>query len=202
MYKTNNLKHGINSKIFYSFINSILILLFLLQSNKINAQDTILPKVVKKHSPAMAAWFSTAIPGLGQAYNKKYWKIPIIYAGMATSLYYVKYNNDKYLNYKRIYSDRLKAQTDTSFKITELTYYTDDNIKTLKDGYRRNMEFSYIITGLIYILNIVDASVDAHFYTYDVNENLAVKIEPRVIFKTIEPTPTANITLTYKFKYK
>lgn len=202
MNKTLNNKFGLVNKYFCRIlIFSISIVLFLLQSNIANAQDSIVKvktKPAKVHSPAKAAWMSTALPGLGQAYNKKYWKIPILYAGLATTAYYIKYNNDKYQTYKRIYKDRL----DTNIKVKELPFYTNDNIKFLKDGYRRNMEFTCIIAGLIYVLNIVDASVDAHFYTYDVNENLAIRVQPTVLYKGYESTPSANLTLTYKFKYK
>lgn len=202
MNKTFNLQFALVNKSFHRILVLFAwVVLFFLQSNIANAQDSIVnvkTKPPKVHSPAKAAWMSMALPGLGQAYNKKYWKIPILYAGLATTAYYIKYNNDKYLTYKKIYKDRL----DTNIKVKEFPNWTNDNIKFLKDGYRRNMEFTCIIAGLIYVLNIVDASVDAHFYTYDVNENLAIRVQPTVLYKGYESTPSANLTLTYKFKYK
>lgn len=134
------------------------------------------------HSPKKAALYSTLVPGLGQIYNKKYWKTPIIYAGLGTLFYFAVFNNKYYNKYKDAliaHNDTIKSndylwtsivKSDLSSAEAELQYY--------RDYYRRYRDLSYIGLVGLYVLNIIDATVDAHFYTYDISNNLSLKIEP------------------------
>ena len=127
-------------------------------------------------SPSNSALMSLCVPGLGQAYNKKYWKIPIIYGGLITSAYYISSNHKKYLNYKNAYLIRIDENTNT---IDEYEgQYTDSQLLTLKDHYKRNREISILFISLTYILNIIDASVDSHFLDYEINEDLSLHVQP------------------------
>lgn len=163
----------------YSFI---LIFCILLNAPTISAQvvdlksDTVLIDSTKKHSPTLATLMSTAVPGLGQVYNKKYWKVPIIYAGIGTSLYFAFSNNTEFKRYKAAYLLRVDEDESTLDEFEGIL--TEDNLKTNMDAFRRNRDFSYIIAGLFYIMNIVDASVDAHLFTFPVNDNLTFNFEP------------------------
>ena len=130
----------------------------------------------KKHSPKKAARLSALLPGLGQAYNKKYWKIPVVYAALGTSTYFIINNNKEHKKYKKAYI----ARTDNDSTTVTLLKYTTENIKLRRDYYRRNLELSIVATAGIYILNIVDATVDAHLFDFNVNENLSMRIEPQV----------------------
>jgi len=129
----------------------------------------------KKHSPKKAARLSAMLPGLGQAYNEKYWKIPVVYAALGTSTYFIINNNKEYQKYKNAYIARTD---DDSTTVTSLKFKTE-NIKLRRDYYRRNLELSIVITAGIYVLNIVDAAVDAHLFDFNVNENLSMRIEPQ-----------------------
>ena len=122
--------------------------------------------------PKKAGLYSAIIPGAGQVYTKKYWKVPVIYGGLITSAYYIKENNDLYQLYKSTYLKRLDGN------ITDNFNYSDSDLITLTEYYRRNREVSALIFTITYILNIIDASVNAHMFDYDVSENLSLHLQP------------------------
>lgn len=121
-------------------------------------------------SPKKAALFSL-IPGGGQIYTKKYWKVPIIYSALATSGFFIHDNNKNYKHYRDTYLNRLDG-------IGDDINYTNSELITLKDYYKRNREISIMLFSLAYILNIVDASVNAHLFQYEIDENISFKIDP------------------------
>ena len=117
-------------------------------------------EVRKPKSPSRALLYAMVLPGLGQAYNGKYWKIPIVWGALGVSGYAIFYNTQQY---EQAVRDYLVSESD------------DDRIVR---GWRRNMELSYIVTALIYGLQILDAYVDANLYSWDVNDNLSLGISP------------------------
>ena len=117
-------------------------------------------EVRKPKSPSRALLYAMVLPGLGQAYNGKYWKIPIVWGALGVSGYAIFYNTQQY---ERAVRDYLVSESD------------DDRIVR---GWRRNMELSYIVTALIYGLQILDAYVDANLYSWEVNDNLSLGISP------------------------
>lgn len=145
-----------------------LIFFFILFSIVANSQ-----KIEKK--PSKAALYSTLLPGLGQAYTNKYWKIPIIYAGLITSGYYVNDNYQKYNLYKNTFIDRVNGEKNDQF----INIYSDNDLQTLTSFYRRNTEVSSLLFLLTYILNILDASVNAHLVNYDISENISINLIPK-----------------------
>lgn len=167
--------------------------------------DTIPKKTLREnHSPRKATMLSAAFPGLGQAYNKKYWKMPIVYAGFGTLGYFIYTNNAEYKSFRDAYLYRMDDNPATVSDI-KFKNYSDDGLKRGRDYYRRNLEVSWIFTGLFYVLNILDATVDAHLADFDVSENLSMKIEPQIIFapsltyaKPLHPVQP-GLKLTFKF---
>ncbi len=123
-------------------------------------------------APAKAAFYSAVVPGLGQAYNKKYWKIPLVYAAIGTGLYFYINNTRQYNNYRDAYKRRLEGYTDDEFSNIDT-----GRLITAQRFYQKNKDMSLLITFGLYILNIVDASVDAHLLQFNVNENLSLKPE-------------------------
>ena len=115
------------------------------------------------------------MPGLGQIYNKKYWKIPIIYAGLLTSAYYINDNNVQYKLYKDAYLKRLDNNPENDDFVGE---YSSGDLLILKDFYRRNREISILCFVGTYIINVLDASVDAHLFDYDISEDISLQITP------------------------
>lgn len=145
---------------------NILIACLFLFASAIMAQESVV-KIPKR-----AGLYSAIIPGAGQVYTKKYWKVPIIYAGLITSAYYIKENHDLYDLYKTTYLNRIDGNTSDNLD------YTNANLVTLTEHYRRNREVSALLFTLTYVLNIVDASVSAHLFDYDVSEDISLHIQP------------------------
>ncbi len=120
---------------------------------------------------------SAMLPGLGQARNHKYWKIPIIYTGFGVLIYFIDANNDSYQTYKTAYLYRNDNDATT---VDDFPNYTSDDLKVRKDFYRRNRDLSYILTGVLYTLNIIDAYVDAQLKDFDVSDDLSLRTDPFV----------------------
>ena len=144
-------------------------------------------------SPAKAAFYSAILPGLGQAYNKKYWKIPLVYAALGTGIYFYVDNNKQYNRYRDAYKSRLAGfETDEFFGRV-----TDDGLRRAQKLFRRNKEISLLVTIGLYALNIIDANVDAHLLQYNVDENLT--LAPH--YKINEMDASSNLGLTLNFKF-
>ncbi len=165
-------------KILFSTI--VIVLFFYLNGysqNNITAKDTIIsevPDTIKLHSPKKAMLLSL-VPGIGQIYNKKYWKAPIIWGGIAASIYFALDNRDSLRLYKNAYI--LRSDTiPTNDNI--LTQISTEALNVEQTKYRKNMELLFVISGALYALNLVDALVDAHLFTFDVSNNLSLKVEP------------------------
>ena len=140
----------------------------LLFTFSINAQESVV-KIPKR-----AGLYSALLPGAGQVYTKKYWKVPIIYAGLITSAYYINESQELFDLYKTTYLNRLDGKNNDEFQ----GKYTNTHLLTLIEHYRRNREISTLLFTLTYVLNIVDASVSAHLFDYDVSEDISLHIQP------------------------
>lgn len=138
--------------------------------------------VKSAHSPRMATWRSVAIPGWGQAYNKKYWKIPVIYAGAAGLIFGLSWNHKNYKEFKQIYTyiQDKDSSTVPVYQGNVLDSRYTNWAASNRDYFRKNRDMCAIGLGLIYVLNIVDASVDAHLFEFNVNDDLSLRIEPRI----------------------
>lgn len=159
----------------------------LIVESNTTVRDTIDPL-----TPSRAAFYSAILPGLGQAYNKKYWKIPLIYAALGTGIYFYIDNSNEYNRYRDIYKRRLAGFTDDEFQ-----GISDEAIIRAQKALSKNREISLLITVGIYALNIIDANVDAHLLQYNVDENLAI----RPHFKMNELNATTNLGLTLNFNF-
>ncbi|NJX16505.1 DUF5683 domain-containing protein [Tamlana crocina] len=159
--------------------------------------------VINPLAPAKAAFLSAILPGLGQAYNKKYWKIPIVYGAIGTGVYFYINNNKEYNRYRDAYKSRLAGfETDEFYfdgqgnKLTSPRISTD-RLEDAQKFYRRNKEISLLVTLGLYALNIIDANVDAHLMQYNVDENLS--LAPHYRFNEIDATSNLGLTLNFKF---
>lgn len=142
--------------------------------------------------PTKAAFYSAILPGLGQAYNKKYWKIPIVYGAMGTSMYFYFDNNKKYHSVRDAYKRRLAGFTDDQYD-----YLDDARLIQAQRFYQRNRDLSLLVTIGFYVLNIVDANVDAHLMQFNVNDNLSVA--PDIYQTDFTTRPNLGLSLNYKF---
>ena len=143
-------------------------------------------KINEEKSPKKAALYSAVLPCAGQFYTKKYWKIPIYYSGLITSIYFINDNSKKYLKYK----EAALLSYDTGENQFGYTY---SQLKDLKEHYRRNRDVSYFILTGIYILNIVDASVNAHLFNYDISDDISFNI------RTFSSLQNSGVSLSINF---
>lgn len=146
--------------------------------NSYYKKDTI-PKL---HDPGTAALLAI-IPGGGQIYNKKWWKLPIVYGGLGASGYCIYHFASRMVKYQNEYYFRLLAKNNPSVKPyfdPELANIADANLLALKNDYRRNTEISAGVCVIFYALTIIDAVVDAHLFYFDISDDLSLKIEPSV----------------------
>jgi hypothetical protein len=162
---------------------------------ELSKQDSLLlkPYTIDPLAPAKAAFFSGLVPGLGQIYNKRYWKAPIAWGGMGISLYYYNLNNKNYHWYRDTYKDLLAGRPVTG----DLARLNGDKLIRGQKFYRRNRDLSMFVTIGIYILNIVDANVDAHLKQFNVNENLT--FNPSMLQSPTDNRVNMGFTLNYQF---
>ncbi len=146
----------------------------------------------KIKSAKKASILSIILPGSGQIYNKKYWKVPIIYSSLATSIYFICENQKKLTNYENAYIDRVNGRTDDYIDV-----YNNTQLISIIDYYERNRDISMMITAAIYLLNIVDASVDAHLFDFDVSEDLSIETKPEIINTPNGKTKALSIKMNF-----
>lgn len=159
-----------------------LLALLLGLSAPVRAQEDSLAAVAdttggaRLHSPRKATILSAVVPGAGQIYNRKYWKAPIVWAGLGTCVWFIQDNHREYHRYRNAY---LALVDDDPNTIDEFEgRYAPEQVRNVMDTYRQWRDLSYLITGLVYMLNIVDANVDAHFVRFDVSPDLSMSIGP------------------------
>jgi hypothetical protein len=170
------------------------------KKSKENVVDTLQKPL---HDPTKATIYSMILPGLGQAYNKKYWKIPIIYAGFGVFYYFISFNNKEYKAWSDAYTHSLSNTDHSEPPVNEYEAMYGDYPQTLKDQkdyYRRNRDLTYILSGIWYLLNIVDATVDAHLFTWEVDDQLSLRVEPSLAEPVYGYRPAGGLKLTLNFK--
>ncbi len=154
-------------------INFIISIIALVISLKSYAQDQEIDfDKLDPTAPSKAAFYSAVLPGLGQGFNKKYWKIPIVYAAIGTSVYSYDFNQKKYWDYRNAYKSRKAGYKNDPYQ----DLIIDDN--RLLDGadfHKKNRDLSMVFIVGFYILNILDANIDSHLKQYNVNETLTLK---------------------------
>ncbi|MBK5286306.1 MAG: hypothetical protein JJE25_12975 [Bacteroidia bacterium] len=170
----NVLKRSTSGKILLTTSCFFLLTFF---STSLYAQGAIKDSL-RTHSASKAILYSAILPGAGQAYNKKYWKIPIIYAGIGALIYAIDYNQRNYSTFKSAYISRTDGD---SLTIDNYPRYTAENLRSLFEYYHRNRDLSYILASSLYILNILDAYVDAELFYFDVSDNLSLHSSPFIL---------------------
>ncbi len=156
------------------------------------AGDTVKTSSVNPLAPTKAAFYSAILPGLGQAYNKKYWKIPIVYGALATGIIIYNKNNESYHRYRNAYKQRLAGLEDEF-----AGQYSDQTLINAQRQFQRNRDLSLLITVGLYVLNIVDANVDAHLKQFNVDDNLTVK--PDLFPNEIDGRQNLGVQIQYRF---
>lgn len=147
------------------------------------------------HSPKKAMMLSAILPGAGQVYNKKAWKLPIIYAGFGTLGYFIYLNNHDYRKFRNAYT--LATDGDPSNDMPEYRFVSAEALKQRRDQVRKWRDLTYILTGAFYALNIIDASVDAHLYSFRY-QDFNVNMRPGIQFPIMGSiSPGINFTVSF-----
>jgi len=180
-----------------------------LKSQGIVVKDSVFKKRVEINplAPAKAAFYSAIIPGLGQVYNKRYWKVPIVYAALGASIYAYDYNNTQYKRFRTAFKSRQAGFTDDEFydlapfSDTELTEpeFSTDALQDAQENFQRDRDLMVLVTIGLYVLNIIDANVDSHLKQFNVDDNLSVDFQPYLDYNEITAQPNYGMALTIKF---
>lgn len=160
--------------------------------------DTVaIQSYAKRFSPRKAILYAAILPGLGQAYNKKYWKLPLVYGGFYFIGYYIKTYNNFYVKYKGHLFYNLEhglGQNDENPDVK----LTTQQLRTIVDKARRERDLMIILMGGMYLLQMVDAHVDSHLKEFDLNPNLQVSIEP-TLSQDAMTGRTTGVSLVFRF---
>lgn len=195
-------------------LSGLVLLLLLSGGNRAFGQDSVMverdtivqmgPDTVairsyaKRFSPRKALLYAAVLPGLGQVYNKKYWKVPLVYGGFYAIGFYMDQYNDIYTEYKGYLFDNLenglRGENDVNPEINRTT----GQLRTIVDKARRERDFMIILMGGMYLLQMVDAHVDAHLKEFDLNPTLQVSIEPSIQNNAWTGT-TTGVALVLRF---
>jgi hypothetical protein len=180
---------------FKSILPGILLLVSFIPVNSQTKDSNIVAPNIQGHSPQKAVKYSTICPGLGQVYNKKFWKIPIIYGAGTAMVYGVIYNQAKFKKFREaVFNKDLKAE---KIRIDGI-YYEKRIIFTAMRYFERNRDKCLLGVGAIYLLNIIDAMVDAYFFSFDISDDLSMQIKPSLI-QSPEISPSLGFGINIQF---
>lgn len=176
----------------------------LIFSSSAFSQDTLtVGDTAVPHSIRKAILFSAVVPGSGQIYNhiampkgqkKAFWKVPLIYAALGTSTYFLVRNQQEQKRLKTEYNNRQYLSYDDGMDFPYLAPYDDSGILTLYNQYLNWRDLSILVVGAAYLLQLVDAGVEAHFVSFDVSEDLSLNVNPAILGSR---TPGLSLSLNF-----
>ncbi len=151
------------------------------------------------HSPRLAALYSAIVPGMGQFYNEKYWKIPIVYALGVLAASQIKSNHQNYLLFRNVNFNIKDGNDANNNEIQDFINLGFDEERSDRyiDRFKRDRDYWIILAGLFYVLNIVDATVDAHLREFNINQDLSLNIQP-----SIQRSPYSNMHAGLSFNFR
>lgn len=171
--------------------------------------DTVFKKRLEINplAPAKAGFYSAILPGLGQAYNKKYWKIPIVYGALGASIYAYDFNNKQYKRTRTAFKRRQAGFTDDEFfdrapfSDTPLTTpeFSTAALQDAQERYQRDRDLMLLLTIGLYALNIIDANVDSHLKQFNIDDDLSIDFQPFLEYNEVTASPNYGMGLTIKF---
>lgn len=165
-----------------------------------------------KPDPVRVVWMGAIIPGMGQIMNRRYWKLPIVYAGFAGCAYAISLNATRYEKYKLAYRDITDTNDDSNSYLNLLPsgYSLDNypggkaglenNLKSFYEQYRRNRDLSIILSIGYYAITLVEAYVDAQLFDFDISTDLSMHIRPALMQNAYGKTNTAGLQLSLQLK--
>jgi len=174
-----------------------------------------MPREKFKPDSKKATLFAAVFPGLGQIYNRKYWKLPLVYGSFIGCAYAITWNGNQYNGYRRAYIDFIDEDPTTNswdvyrygaYRRQDVADWTADMknnfgnaLKSARDFYRRDRDLSYIVTVGVYAIWIIDAYVDAQLFDFDVNPDLSMRMEPVLFDRTPNSARSIGMQLCFTF---
>lgn len=153
--------------------------------------------------PAKAAFYAAVLPGMGQVYNKDYWKVPLVYGALGSSIYAVGWNSQRSERFRTAYKERLAGRIDEFTVEVEGSpgefreVFSDEALIRGQNQFRRTRDLMILVSAGVYILQIIEANVDAHLSQYNVDDDLT--FQPDMYFDDFQNTMNFGAKLTYKF---
>ena len=193
---------------------------FLMQTDTFRMDSLVngkLPALSEKFKPdsKKATIYAAIFPGLGQIYNRKYWKLPLVYGSFIGCAYAINWNGNQYNGYRNAYIDFIdeKPETDSwedyrygSYRREDFENWSEsmkrnfgDALKSARNFHRRNLELSYIVTVGIYAIWIIDAYVDAQLFDFDISPDLSMRVEPVLFDRTASNARSIGMQLSFAF---
>jgi hypothetical protein len=148
-------------------------------------------------APSKAAFYSAVLPGLGQVYNKKYWKVPLVYAALGTGVYFYVDNNNGYNRYRTAFKLRESGRQDEFTTDEGIELVSDAGLKRAQEVFKKNRDLSLFITIGMYILNIVEANVDAHLPDKALDTNIS--FNPTLFTEPLTNQTMIGATINFNF---
>mgnify|MGYP000008762630 CR=1 FL=1 len=181
-----------------------------LKEQGIVVQDSIIKKkkVINPLAPSKAAFLSAVFPGMGQIYNKRYWKVPIVYGFIGAGIYFYDYNNTEYNRYREAFKRRQAGFNDDEFwdfqtpgdgMIPDEPFVAETALEDAQERFQRDRDLSLVVTIVFYALNIVDANVDAHLKQFNVDDDLSIDWEPFLDLDPVMNSPNYGMALVVRF---
>jgi len=166
------------------------------ETPKVVANDTIGPR---KHSPKKAAILSAVLPGAGQVYNRKnwWWKVPVIYGGGTALVYGIVFYQKNYADFRDAYAYRVEHDG-AKQGIPRFDKFNDANLLSIRNSYRNSRDQCIIGLALLYTLQVIDASVEAHFFDFNVSEDLSLNVQPQFVTNGAMSYSGVQLTLSLK----
>lgn len=205
--------------VFKTYFQILLLSLFFsfnMQGNAVdtlrNKSDSTFEKQLKKNKiiPRVSTLHSLMIPGWGQVNNGQYWKLPLVAGAFVTLGLIANYNHERYMKYRDYYYIVSPHTDDPSYvpPSSVAVPYEDgvirdldvNQLKRLNDGFRRNRDYTFIGIAVAWAFNVVDANVSAHLKTFDVSDDISLKIKPNFEFDPISKGMFSSVSLTFNFK--
>ncbi len=174
-----------------------------LQKKGVVVDAEITKRKVNPLAPSKAAFYSAVLPGLGQIYNKRYWKVPIVYAAIGTGIYAYTFNNSEYNRFRDAFKRRRAGFIDDEFYGEDSPIgsplLSDEVLQNQQERFQRDRDLALLITIGLYVLNILDANVDSHLKQFNVDEDLSLDIRPYLEYNPITSDPNYGVTMIIKF---
>jgi len=169
------------------------------ESNHLKIKDTVIEnsREFNPLSPSKAAFYSAILPGLGQAYNKKYWKIPFVYAALGSGIYFYNSNNTNYNRVRTAYKLRINDKPDEFDGVNGNPYLSKDALESAQKSYKKDRDLSLLVTAGLYILQIIEASTNAHLLQHNVDDNLT--INPKIFKDETSNKSIVGASINFKF---